>query len=199
MNQFPTFHSIDSLTIDFDESPSRNATIYGNGLHQVRIIIKLSLLDVDGKKLRLDDCVLKDAVYLCDYYTGEKIPTDTSTNNFYYSEKNNGFCTSISRISPSTLHPDTFAVTYLYISSNAINSGKLISCGITIKDIGDVDTSENGTSSKLPNGSTYRHQNSVTVNSIAPIDYSDKNNISMIVGDFEEISDNLGWTSRLGR
>lgn len=191
MTVFPAFHSIDTLSISFASSSSRNATIYGNGKNQVAVIVKLSLLDRENKVVPVDESTLRDAVYLCDYYTGDKISTD-GTVDYFYSKKENEYCNAISMVVSGREDSDHKAVK-LYVSANGIHDGKVISCGINIAGIGDFDTSENGTKNQLPNGSTYLHQNSVNVKSLAPIDYGDKRNITISAGDFETLRTDLAW------
>lgn len=196
MTVFPAFHSIDTLSIDFASSNSRNATIYGNGKNQVAVVVKLSLLDRENKVVPVDESTLRDAVYLCDYHTGDKISTN-GTADYFYSKEENEYCNAISYVVLETEN-NKHKTVKLYVSANGIRDGKVISCGINVAGIGDIDTSEDGTTNQLPNGSTYLHQNSVNVKSLAKIDYGDRRNITISAGEFVTLSTELGWTSRLG-
>lgn len=74
------FYRLSTLSVTFAHSTSSTAYIYGNGRNQVAVTVSLKIIsDNAGNKLSLTADEIYDAIYLCDYNTGEEIELPTRT------------------------------------------------------------------------------------------------------------------------
>ncbi|WP_392435875.1 hypothetical protein ACF3VQ_21600 (plasmid) [Yersinia sp. HM-2024] len=67
------FDKLSSLKIFYPASTLNSATIYGNGRNQVEVMVGVKILDSDQKPLVMTEQELRSSIFLCDYYTGEKV------------------------------------------------------------------------------------------------------------------------------
>lgn len=159
------FYRLSTLSITFAHSTAGTAYIYGNGRNQVAVSVSLKIVDRAGNKIGLTEDDIYNAIYLCDYNTGEETerpePSPDSPiipraySPWSYSRYANEFHNAISYQSASVFGAseaaipavqdnlvDTFA---LYKSCPEEADGKLISVGVSVPGVGNFDTSRNGT------------------------------------------------------
>ncbi|MCP9268456.1 hypothetical protein M5U04_10180 [Xenorhabdus sp. XENO-1] len=96
MSYYDNFLRLDNLTIDFNNSTSNNANIYGNGLNQVEIIIGIKIIDKNNQPVTMTSDEMKSSIFLCDYATGDEISNNGSSSTWNYSYSKNNYTTAVS-------------------------------------------------------------------------------------------------------
>lgn len=189
------FGSLAKLDFVIHGTPeNQTAKIYANSRHMVEAIITVQILDSNDKKLNVNDDELKKELYFCHFETGENLgsPWTISDNpNDYLIEASNH-----SQESPDA----TTRYVYKYISCSKHEQSEItekIAIGINVPGVGCFDTSRNGTSTKSKSGRVFKSPKSFEIQALRPIDYGLRQNVKIELGDFEQVSSNLKWISRL--
>jgi len=205
------FKKLNILTIGFAKSTARQATIFANGENQVEILVSISMQDTNGRELNISTDKLKDALYLCDYHTGKKLPSalefsyDEHEYNRAVSYQNvystgNKIALPDNDIMSSDLSQADATYVSFYLSCKALMDNYTIAVGINVPGVGAFDTTVNGTetpnSPKNEKGSVFKNPKYVNVNFLVPIDYSDPLNLHIEAENFSQLS-NLFWESWL--
>ncbi|HDC4501908.1 hypothetical protein [Enterobacter kobei] len=183
------FGKLNSLNIHFAESPSSFAAeIYGNSennviRNQVEVIIEVDLSDIDYNPLDVSASDITNALSLCDYETGSPLlsPWIASSERGDY-VRAIGYSTVVKSHHHSKKNVKTFIS--LFISCSEYPNTRSIAVNIDIPGVGPFNTSKNGTPTlNGPNGETggvFKSPSQVTVTSVATVDYSRPENISVI-------------------
>lgn len=183
------FGKLNSLNIHFAESPSSLAAeIYGNSennviRNQVEVNIEVELSDINYNPLGVSLSEITDALSLCDYETGKPLssPWITSSIRGEYVR-----AIGYSTVVKSNHHSKKMGRTFisLFISCSEYPNTRSIAVNIDIPGVGPFNTSKNGTPTlNGPNGEgggVFKSPSQVTVASVAPVDYSRPENISVI-------------------
>lgn len=186
------FGSLLKLDLAIHGTPDGQKTqIYANSMHMVEAIITVELHDNDGKPLNVTDDQLRKALYFCHYETGQEIKSP-----WMISDEPNEYI-----IDTSDKLSDTGNLRYVskYISCADHKVAEItddISVGIDVPGVGKFDTSRNGTSTKTKSGHIFKSPKSCAIKAIAPINYSNSDNIKIECHDFKTIKDNLRWVGR---
>lgn len=165
---------------------SSSETIYANSRNQIKLVISIKIEDTHGNPLKVGPDDFKDLLYLCDRETQDKLDSP-----WHLSDEND------------TAIGDVPIYVYKYLSCSTITSASVsrnFSVGVIIPNIGDFNTSDNGTNTKNGNsGGKFHSPSYVAVTALPEIDYSQTQNIKLDIRDFEQVHSNLGWTSRFSR
>lgn len=194
------FHSISLLEITYPDFQSKSATVYANGKNQVAVMVRVKLEDKDGNMVKLPEETVKNAIYLCDFNSGDELlPVDgdgnvlpsndegpRQTRDAQYSLRRNDYCRAltspeiVSYISTeSDQHDDSVTLT-LYLSSWEVLDGRIIACGIkTSREY--FDTTKTGTRFTMASGQHFQSPSWVELHTLEPINYSHSD--SLIVRD----------------
>ena len=132
------FYQFSEMKIEFEDSASTVADIYGNGLNQVAIILTVLAVDTYLQPIALTPADLAAAASLCDYRTGELINrAGTSTEPWFYSDSRSAYCIAESfgaqPAETKQASAGQVSCTY-YLSSTAIADGKLTAFTVTAPD-----------------------------------------------------------------
>ncbi|MFV8988269.1 hypothetical protein [Serratia fonticola] len=174
------FYKLTTLVINFRDSASTAASIYGNARNQVAISVRVNATDQQGASLALSNNDLFNAIYFCNYRTGERLPAtwdvSITAGDYVNAVSYNAFVND--EISPK----NEVTLTY-YLSCDSTISSALISVGIDIPGVGAFDTTEQGTSTiNAPpggTGSVFKSPKYLTVTAIPAINYGLSNNITI--------------------
>ncbi|WP_448868804.1 hypothetical protein [Enterobacter ludwigii] len=173
------FYQLQTLSISTADVNYSSVSIYGNKKNQVKLLIKLMMVDSDRKELVLsNDDRIEEKLYLCDYQTGVEL------------NKNDWTITYTPGDFVGVLNGQTFANAenpeprirnlYLYLSTSKVNFAQDIAVGIRIPaengGVLDYNTSMDGTSTLNGpggnSGSTFRSPSRINVRALIPVDYS---------------------------
>lgn len=167
------FYKLNTLSISTADANYSSVSIYANGKNQVRLLIKVTVVDSGGSELVLSDSDILQNLYLCDYQTGEQLGNEWETNT-----EAGDYVGIISGQTFSNVESATPRVRnlYLYLSCSKENLHKDIAVRISIPGVGDFNTTTDGTTTKNgpagETGSVFKSPSKVTVNTIIPVDYS---------------------------
>jgi len=200
------FKKLNTLSIDFANNLSRQATIFANSNNQVELLVTLSIEGTDGNLLWLSDDELKEALYLCNYRTGEKI-SDPWIISFEENDYNRAV--SYENVAGAKLRPTSVEEQAnrlnlrFYLSCKTPRDNGLIAVGVHVPGVGDFDTTEYGTNTKNgPRGETggpFKNPKYVNINLLSPIDYSDAANLKIEATNFFTLENNFTWSRRRTR
>lgn len=202
-NSWEDFKRLNTLSLGFAESMAKQATIFGNGKNQVEILVTLSMQGTDNQPLEISKEELLDAIYLCDYRTGEILSAPWT-----YRPKPNEFNRAVSYQNVATINRNLSSVeeqagklnVRLYVSADSPTQNGIIAVGIRVPGVGDFDTTEDGTG--VPNGpggetgSPFKNPKYLNITALPAIDYSEIKNLEVTADEFQEISYNLWWEAR---
>lgn len=203
------FKKLNTLTVEFAKSTARQATIFANGKNQVEVLVSISMQATDGKELNISIDELKNALYLCNYHTGNKLPLaleasyDEQEYNRAVTYQNVYLAGDKIKLSDNDIissDSSQIGITYIsfYLSCKALMDSYTIAVGINVPGVGAFDTTANGTetpnSPKGEKGSVFKNPKYVNVNFLVPINYSDPSNLQIETENFLQISD-LFWES----
>ncbi|QBX68330.1 NlpC/P60 family protein [Serratia quinivorans] len=172
------FNKLSALKIFYPASTQSSATIYGNGRNQVEVMVGVKILNSDQKPLIITEQELLSSIYLCDYYTGEKVSSGNAPD-WNYSNQKNEYAGALeytsARIAVDNIHfsDDGYNYLKLYLYCKKRNDGKVIAAGINIPNVGEFNTTANGT--LTPNGSSgspFKMPGHVTAKALEPHKYT---------------------------
>ncbi|HDT0662097.1 TPA: hypothetical protein QIB60_004802 [Enterobacter cloacae subsp. dissolvens] len=171
---------LSTLSISTVGSSAAGAEIYGNGLNQATMQINIIAQDGESENVIVQAQDILPYITLVDYYSGEEI---SNANVWAYTDKVNDYNTS-----PAVLQSGTNVIS-LYVTANQGELTKdiavkiqLINPGVKEKYISTAKDSDNGFDSK------------VTIRTLQPINYSDKENIKYGSDTPVKIKNDLNFT-----
>ncbi|MCW2481673.1 hypothetical protein [Candidatus Symbiopectobacterium sp. NZEC135] len=183
MSSWDQFYQLSVLEIDFKDSLSTSAVIYGNGRNQVAISIHVRVMSSVTTVLPLTEQEVFDAIYLCNYRDGSRLSSDwqlSKTPGDYVGAVNYLSANSADSLTPG----DNFLTCYL--SCGKAIPSTLIALGIDIPGVGRFDTSEHGTNtlngSGGESGSFFKNPQNITISALEPINYNLPSNLSISNG-----------------
>lgn len=190
--QFWTLSKLDVVVTGAQQSDA--AKIYANGRNLVQAIITVQLLDKSGQAINVSDADLHAALYMCHFETGEKL-----SSSWLIANDPNDYV--IQPTAPRENPPVGANVRQIskYIGcsdQNLIEITQKIAVGINVPNVGEFDTSSNGTSTRAPSGQVFKSPKSVSITALRPIDYRNHNNIQIVCGEFDTLRSNLQWVAR---
>ncbi|HII4328456.1 TPA: hypothetical protein ACY4PY_004731 [Enterobacter cloacae] len=171
---------LSTLSISTVGSSAAGAEIYGNGLNQATMQIHIIAQDGESNNVIVQAQDILPYITLVDYSSGEDI---SNANVWAYTDKVNDYNTS-----PMVLQSGTNVISlYVTASQGALTKDiavkvQLINPGVKEKYISTAKDSDNGFDSK------------VTIRTLQPINYSDKENIKYGSDTPVKIKDNLSFT-----
>ncbi|EBD1259789.1 hypothetical protein IRA26_004299 [Salmonella enterica] len=179
MSYYDNFKQLSHLNISYKASAASVATIYGNGLNQVEILIAVQLLDTNGKPVMMTQQEMIDSIYLCDYNTGEKLPSDNTGATWNYTTEPGKYVGAleyapVGKDSHHFTQDENYNYLTLYLYSMARSDGQIVAAGIDIPTIGKFNTTANGTlTPNGPNGSgsVFKMPDNVTAKALLPYQY----------------------------
>lgn len=168
------FKQLKTLSVDFVDSPSSaKAKMYANSLNQVGLVVKFAADGLNGLPLEVPLDLLRDAIKLCDYTTGEPIEA-----NWILSYEAGAFNRAIEYSFARDLPAENRAVTnvIMYISSDKALSDKTMAVSLLVDGVGSFDTTAEGTPTLNGpagvTGSVFKSPSSVVLTTVAELDYS---------------------------
>lgn len=202
-NSWKNFKKLNTLSLGFAESLAKQAAIFGNDKNQVEILVTLSMEGTDNQPLEISQEELLNAIYLCDYRTGEIL-----SSPWTYNSKPNEFNRAVSYQNIATIDQNLSSVeeqagklnVRLYVSADSSAPNGIIAVGIRVPGVGDFDTTEDGTDVLNgpggKSGSPFKNPKYLNITALPAIDYSEINNLEVTADEFWEISSNLWWEAR---
>jgi len=189
------FKTLNTLSIAFANSLSKQATIFANGSNQVELLVTLSMQGLDDKPLEIGTEELKNALYLCNYRTGDVIEEpwiisfEENAYNRAISYQNVAAFKAEEEQETTFVEPRKGKLSMrFYVSCDTFRENMLFAVGISIPGVGNFDTTEDGTSTNNgPGGETggpFKNPKAVIISLSPPINYSDISNIKLDVDDF---------------
>ena len=188
MNSIPLNFTINKFRISIgyikDGSNYKEATIYGNGRHQIPVKVEIEL--DDNLPHNIDIKKFKESIYLCYYGNGEELPTKLTDKSMFYGRNMNAYCNLFNPKSGATLASAEFSASNanqelannkieleLYVSAKEEEdkAGLKIACGIKT-DKGNLTTAQDSTNVNMSNGSPWTIPDFVTLSTQKAIDYS---------------------------
>lgn len=167
------------------EDRRSNAVLYGNGRHQVEVIIRMRAFDKERNPLKFEPSEFFSRIYLCDFETGDTLQYAAHDDvDVFYSDARTEYCNVVTGSQTDRSHDDLNVIRF-YVSMNGVHSAFRIACRFVLSWDDDnfvdtyIDTTGNHTSQLLPNGSPYEEISFISVRSQHPIDYGDSRNLAI--------------------
>jgi len=194
-NIWKEFNKLHTLSIQYANSALRQASIYANGHNQVHILVTVKVSGLDNKPLQITQQDLQQALYLCDYHTGNRLsaPWIISFVENAYNQALSYRPISADEPAPTPEHgQDHNANLSFYLSCEPQCHGGLIAIALDVPGVGVFNTTESGTDTKNgPAGAGNRrfvHPLYISVTPVPAIDYSDPAHMQMEVGEEETLT-----------
>lgn len=172
-------HSLVSLQI-FSGDGSVSDSIYGNGLNQSTVNIKITALDKYGEEVYLPAEDLYPYVKLIDYATGNEISRD---NGWNYTQKKNDYNNQAVRARKSMSLP-------LYVTSTAAGKTKKIAVMVQLTNP-EAERAFYSTDLNSDSGM----DSGITITTLQPINYSDPQNIIITNNEPVKVKMNMQYST----
>jgi hypothetical protein len=169
---------IDKMSIAIADG-TKEAQLYGNGKHQIAIIVTVTPIALDGterKELKLDPDDMQPSFKLIDYETGKVLPHKSSPDGaeWVWAASSNGFPRNV----PD--YRDNHIIFYVMTGQRDIS--KSIAVQVTLT---------NGAVYSTAKDSKNTQQDSVLLHAKSPLDYSKPELWEVIDGTFNDVSRNM--------
>lgn len=165
--------------------------IYANGKNQVAIEIIVKASNKNNTVVQLSEKEWLEGLSLC-FAGSDKKLNKNGDKNWCFTNKQNEYCREISSVflgenkRVNFVDDDGTAIITLYVYTDVVEQTRIAVC---------FDTKQKHFTTSDCNKNAEKM--SVLIDAIKPINYSDRTNTEIKIGDFVDINTNLGWTSRL--
>ncbi|CAO95594.1 Ig-like domain-containing protein [Erwinia tasmaniensis] len=170
--------SLSHLEIISADGPA-STSIYGNGVNQCTVLIKISPQDINGENVILPAEDIYPFIELVDYITGEDISRE---GKWAYSNKKNEYNNQ------RNIHTRDIGAP-LYITCNTGEKNKKIAVKVRLTNP-DAERAIYSTDINSESGM----DNGVSISTLQPVDYTDKNNLSISSSVPVKINENIAFS-----
>ncbi|QLK87601.1 hypothetical protein E3U36_04565 [Arsenophonus endosymbiont of Aphis craccivora] len=194
ITQYDNPNDIDILSTLKIQAVSGNLSpsIYANGRNQLPIEITAKAVNKDGNPLKFSNETWISILNLC-FAESDKKLSSKGNSGWCFTEVENEYSVELQpgshRSKRLTTGEDGTAIIILYVYTDGINTKRI---AVSV----DTDNGKHFTTADIPSGAEKMY---LTIISHPKINYSNRNNIRITEGSFEDINNSVPWASRFGK